>query len=156
VITSKEKDFTQLADFVAYEPSYGTPASFIAAPIYDGSRLVGVLVLQMPVDQINKVMTGNQQWAQDGLGQSGETILVGSDTLMRSVSRFFLEDRNRFLAQPVAKAIAGGSGTPHAVDYRGVPVLSSYAPLQIRGLNWVILSQMDLAEAYAPIEESGE
>lgn len=180
VITSKEKGFTQLADFAAYAPSYGTPASFIAAPIYDGSRLVGVLAFQMPVDEINKVMTGNQQWTQDGLGQSGETILVGSDTLMRSVSRFFLEDRSRFLVQlksgglrddatsrmrlygttilqqpvstpAVAKAIAGGSGTLHAVDYRGVPVLSSYAPLQIRGLNWVVLSQMDLAEAYAPI-----
>jgi class 3 adenylate cyclase len=37
------------------------------------------------------------------------------------------------------------------VDYRGVPVLSSYAPLQIKGFDWVILSQMDLAEAYAPI-----
>ena len=37
------------------------------------------------------------------------------------------------------------------MDYRGVPVLSSYAPLKIKGFDWVILSQIDLAEAYAPI-----
>ena len=30
-------------------------------------------------------------------------------------------------------------------------MLSSYAPLQIKGLDWVILSQMDLREAYEPI-----
>ncbi|MCP9931594.1 adenylate/guanylate cyclase domain-containing protein [Cyanobium sp. AMD-g] len=180
VVASKEKGFTQLVDFAAYAPSYGTPAAFIAAPIYDGPKLVGVLAFQMPVNEINNVMTGNQDWKQDGLGQSGETILVGNDTLMRSASRFFLEDPKAYLAQlesrgfkkdaierlsqydttilqqPVAtpavtKAIAGGSGTLRVVDYRGVPVLSSYAPLQIDGLHWVILSQMDLAEAYAPI-----
>ena len=50
VIASNEKDFTQLADFAAYAPSYGMPASFIAAPIYNGSKLVGVLAFQMPVD----------------------------------------------------------------------------------------------------------
>ncbi|WP_232756333.1 adenylate/guanylate cyclase domain-containing protein [Vulcanococcus limneticus] len=180
VISAREKGFTQLVDFAAYAPSYGTPASFIAAPIYDGSRLVGVLAFQMPVDEINNVMTGNQDWQQDGLGQSGETILVGHDRLMRSASRFYLQNPRAYLAQlqsrgfkeesinrlrqygttilqqpvstpAVTSAIAGGSGTRQVVDYRGVPVLSSYAPLQIQGFDWVILAQMDLAEAYAPI-----
>lgn len=180
VIESKEKGFTQLVDFAAYAPSYGTPASFIAAPIYNGSKLMGVLAFQMPVDEINNVMTGNQDWLQDGLGKSGETILVGNDKLMRSASRFYLQDPKAFLAQlksrgfkedaiarlsqygttilqqpvstpAVTRAIAGGSGTLRVVDYRGISVLSSYAPLQIKGFDWVILSQMDLAEAYAPI-----
>ncbi|MFN9695582.1 MAG: cache domain-containing protein [Synechococcaceae cyanobacterium] len=97
VIASKQKGFTELVDFAAYAPSYGTPASFIAAPIYNGSTLVGVLAFQMPVDEINKVMTGNQRWQQDGLGSSGETILVGHDGLMRSSSRFYLENPAAFL-----------------------------------------------------------
>ena len=71
VIASKEKGFTRLVDFATYAPSYGVPASFIAAPIYNGSKLVGVLAFQMPVDEINNVMTGNQDWKQDGLGLSG-------------------------------------------------------------------------------------
>lgn len=178
VIASKQKDFTRLEDFAAYAPSYGAPASFIAAPIYDGSRLVGVLAFQMPVDEINRVMTGNQQWRKDGLGDSGEAILVGNDSLMRSASRFYLEDPKAFLAlvkargakqedigllgqttilhQPVAtqdvvKALAGETGTLQVNDYRGVPVLSAFAPLDIQGLDWVILAQMDLSEAYAPV-----
>ena len=180
VIASKEKGFTNLADFAAYAPSYGAPASFIAAPIFSGSRLVGVLAFQMPVDEINNVMTGNQSWQKDGLGSTGQTFLVGSDSLMRSASRFHLNDPNAYLAelrslgtkedaiarlrqygttilqQPVtspavARALAGGTGTMRVVDYRDTAVLSSYAPLQIKGLDWVILSQMDLREAYEPI-----
>jgi class 3 adenylate cyclase len=180
VIASKEKGFTDLADFAPYAPSYGAPASFIAAPIFSGSRLVGVLAFQMPVDEINNVMTGNQAWQKDGLGSTGQTFLVGSDSLMRSASRFHLNDPNAYLAelrslgtkedaiarlrqygttilqQPVtspavARALAGSTGTMRVVDYRNTAVLSSYAPLQIKGLDWVILSQMDLAEAYEPI-----
>ena len=97
VIASKQKDFTRLEDFAPYAPSYGAPASFIAAPIHDGSRLVGVLAFQLPVDEINRVMTGNQGWRKDGLGESGEAILVGNDQLMRSASRFYLEDPKGFL-----------------------------------------------------------
>jgi len=180
VIASKEKGFTNLADFAPYAPSYGAPASFIAAPIFSGSRLVGVLAFQMPVDEINNVMTGNQSWQKDGLGSTGQTFLVGSDSLMRSASRFHLNDPNAYLAelrslgtkedaiarlrqygttilhQPVtspavARALAGSTGTMRVVDYRNTAVLSSYAPLQIKGLDWVILSQMDLREAYEPI-----
>jgi len=181
VIASKEKGFTNLADFAAYAPSYGAPASFIAAPIFSCSRLVGVLAFQMPVDEINNVMTGNQSWQKDGLGSTGQTFLVGSDSLMRSASRFHLNDPNAYLAElrslgtkedaiarlrqygttilqqsvtspAVARALAGGTGTMRVVDYRNTAVLSSYAPLQIKGLvDWVILSQMDLREAYAPI-----
>jgi methyl-accepting chemotaxis protein len=180
VIASKEKGFANLADFAAYAPSYGAPASFIAAPIFNGSRLVGVLAFQMPVDEINNVMTGNQSWQKDGLGNTGQTFLVGSDSLMRSASRFHLNDPNAYLAElrsrgtkedaiarlrqhgttilqqtvtspAVGRALAGGTGTMREVDYRNTAVLSSYAPLQIKGLDWVILSQMDLREAYAPI-----
>ena len=61
------------------------------------AKMVGALAFQMPVDETNKVMTGNQHWQQDGLGNSGETILVGHDGLMRSSSRLFLENPAAFL-----------------------------------------------------------
>ena len=48
VIASKEKGFTNLADFAAYAPSYGAPASFIAAPIFSGSQLVGCWPFRCP------------------------------------------------------------------------------------------------------------
>lgn len=43
----------------------------------------GILVFQMPVDEINRRLK-----VSEGLGESGEVYLVGSDNLMRSQSRF--------------------------------------------------------------------
>lgn len=35
-------------------------------------------------------------------------------------------------------------------DYRGVPVISAYAPVKILGRNWAILTEIDQQEAFAP------
>ena len=177
---SKQKDYASIIDFESYAPSYGAPAAFIAAPIFNQSKFVGVLAIQVPADEINNVMTGNRKWESDGLGKSGETYLVGQDYLMRSISRFLVETPEEYLQTLVAlgvnketinrirqyktsileqkvqtlaaeQAITGKQGIKNVRDYRDIPVLSSYAPLQIEGLNWAILSEIDLAEAYAPI-----
>lgn len=175
------KDDTYLGDFAEYYPSYNAPASFISTPIYSGENKIGILILQMPVDKINQVMTHNQEWEETGLGMSGETYLVGEDFTMRSNGRFLLEDKPAYLAlmhevglpadviealgvqetsiglQPVKTqgteaALAGERGFAIFDDYRGVSVLSAYKPVDIKGLNWVIMSEIDEAEAFASIE----
>ncbi|MEM0981185.1 MAG: adenylate/guanylate cyclase domain-containing protein, partial [Cyanobacteria bacterium P01_H01_bin.58] len=87
-----EPGAVQIIDFAAYRPSYGAPAAFLAAPIYDSGQQMGILAVQLPVDRINDVLTGNQNWENEGLGQTGEVYLVGDDFLMRSISRFLIED----------------------------------------------------------------
>lgn len=176
-----EQGVVRIIDFRPYRPVYAAPAAFVGAAIYDGPEAIGVLALQLPVDEINNVMTGGQDWRADGLGESGESYLVGSDLLMRSVSRFLIEDSEGYkaalreearlpeetiarieqfntsiLLQPVntasvQRALEGQSGTEIIKGYRGVPTLSSYAPLQIEGLEWVILVEMTVAEAFAPV-----
>ncbi len=173
--------YARIIDFEGYIPSYGAPATFIAAPIYDRAKFIGVLAVQLPVDEINNVMTGNRNWESDGLGKTGETYLVGQDYLMRSVSRFLVETPDEYLqtlqnlgtkaptitrirqyntsileqkvrTKGVEAALTGKQGTQIIRDYRNIPVLSSYAPLKIGELDWVILSEIDLTEAYAPIK----
>ncbi|PZV15053.1 MAG: adenylate/guanylate cyclase domain-containing protein [Pseudanabaena sp.] len=177
---SKEKDYARIIDLESYAPSYGAPAAFIAAPIYDQDKFIGVLAIQLPVDEIDNVMTGNRKWEADGLGKSGETYLVGPDYLMRSVSRFLIETPEEYIKMLVAlgvnnetinrirqyktsilaqsvkttaveEAMTGKQDIKIIRDYRDIPVLSSYSLLQIEGLKWAILSEIDLAEAYAPI-----
>lgn len=181
-IEAKGKGYVKIVDFDHYKPSYGAPAAFIAAPIFDGDEFVGVLALQFPVDDINRVMTGNKNWVKDGLGQSGETYLVGSDHKMRSVSRFLVEDPKGYVellkslnvddetiedikrygtsiieqevnTEATNEALARREGTKIVDDYRGIKVLSSYSPLSVKGLDWAVLSEMDLDEAYAPVNE---
>jgi PAS domain S-box-containing protein len=172
-------NFIVFKDFEAYAPSYNAPASFVASPIFDSGELIGVLVFQMPIDRINGIMTSRGAWKDVGLGESGETYIVGEDLLLRNQSRFLIEDRESYLGmirdvgldesivrridtlntsialQPVdtkgtQAALAGDKNTEIFLDYRGVPVLSAYRPLEIQDLSWVIMSEIDESEALAP------
>jgi methyl-accepting chemotaxis protein len=174
------KDFIYLVDFKPYHPSYNARASFIASPIFDGEKKIGVLVFQMPVDRINDIMTSQQAWSEVGLGKSGETYIVGNDYKLRNQSRFLIEDSTNYFrvmeesgvsAKTIEKirnfqstiglqkvktagieaALRGEAGTGRFPDYRGVMVFSSYMPLNIPGVHWVIMSEIDLAEAFAPL-----
>ncbi|MFQ5787402.1 MAG: PAS domain S-box protein, partial [Thermodesulfobacteriota bacterium] len=176
-----DNEFARLVDFEFYDPSYSDPASFIASPIFDGDKQIGVLVFQMPVDEINQVMTGNYNWGNEGLGESGETYIAGSDYKMRNDSRFLIEEPDRYFelieqagadkevinqikshstsimfqnlyTEAVEDALNGNTNTRIIIDYRGVPVLSSYTPLNIEGVNWVILSEIDKEEAFASLD----
>ena len=42
------------------------------------------------------------------------------------------------------------------MDYNDNPVLSSYTPLKIQGLNWVCIAEIDVAEALCPKDAGGE
>ncbi len=174
-------DTVILDDFSPYPPSYEDPASFIASPIFDGTEKVGVLIFQMPIDRINAIMTNEGRWSDVGLGLSGETYLVGPNFTLRNQSRFLLEDKPNYLQAirdagqsghttklidakntsiglqvvrtiGTREALAGKTNFAIFPDYRNVPVLSAYAPLKIVGLNWVIMSEIDEAEAFEPVE----
>ena len=90
------RDAVFLADFTPYEPSYGAPAAFVAAPIFDGKSLIGVLAAQVSIDEIDNIMTGERQWEKEGMGHTGEAYIVGSDYTMRNDFRFFLENPQAF------------------------------------------------------------
>jgi methyl-accepting chemotaxis protein len=181
---SNDPNFAKLVDFEPYAPSYEGAASFIASPIFDGSEKVGVLIFQMPIDNINAVMTSDQDWKNVGLGESGETYIVGSDLAMRSQSRFLIEDKEGYyemmkglgnsqglfdtimakestiLLQKVETrgtraAVSGNTNVETFPDYRNVQVLSAYAPLAIEGVNWVIMSEIDEEEALRSVTVLG-
>jgi hypothetical protein len=44
----------------------------------------------MPIDQINEIMTNRHEWANVGLGQSGETYIVADDLYTCEISLAFL------------------------------------------------------------------
>ena len=51
-----KKDAVVLVDYDRYLPSHEAPASFIASPIFDGDKKIGVAMFQMPIDRLNAVM----------------------------------------------------------------------------------------------------
>ncbi len=180
VNVSTDPNYVKLVDFEPYAPSYEGAASFIASPIFDGEKKIGVLIFQMPIDQINMVMTSGNDWKSVGLGDSGETYIVGEDFTMRNQSRFLIEDKEGYLEQVktlgmnqdligiikakdstillqkvetkgTRAAITGKSNVEIFPDYRNVPVLSAYAPLVIEDVNWAIMAEMDEEETLRPV-----
>mgnify|MGYP001798460364 CR=1 FL=1 len=53
---------------------------------YDESPRPMALAVRLPTLVLSALLTGNQEWAQDGLGETGHVYLVGDDFLMRSVA----------------------------------------------------------------------
>jgi len=139
------------ADFEPYKPSNDDPASFIAKPIRRNDQTVGVLAFQMPIKGINRIMH-----VTAGMGESGETYLVGGDYLMRSDSRFSQEStilRVEVKSPSVDSALAGNNGLQTVDDYRGISVLSAYQPIAFRGAKWAVVSEMNTEEVLAPVVE---
>src|SRR4030095_1986965 len=82
-----------LSEFGEYLPSYNDQGAFLGTPIFDGGKKIGVLVVQVPIDKINSVMTAEGKWKERGLGDTGETYLVsGADGTQRSVARLAVEN----------------------------------------------------------------
>jgi methyl-accepting chemotaxis protein len=171
-------DFVSLVDFTPYLPAYQNQAAFIASPIYDENRKIGVAIFQLAIDRVNDIMTYDRSWRLDESGRTGEAIIVASDNTLRNDSRFLVEDREAYLSAVEAtemlsqevintiklkdtsvglqkmdntgtrNAFSGIAGFDTMPDYRGEMVLSAYAPINVAGLNWAIFSNLSDEESY--------
>lgn len=137
-------------DFKSYAPSADAPASFISTPINaKNGKLQGVLIFQMPIGRINSIMQ-----SAAGMGETGETYLVGEDFLMRSDSRFSEEStilKTKVEGETTKAGLKGESGVEIVKDYRGIHVVSAYTPMEFLGTKWVVLAEIDEAEMLAPV-----
>lgn len=179
---SNARDFVLLVDFEPYDPSYRAPASFIACPIYDKDTKAGILVFQMPIHKINQILTGDGNWEYDGLGESGETVITGSDSTLRSASRKLIQHPEAYFREmasrgydeaqlnqirklntsilveklnlnSIGKALAGETGTMLEKSDTGEEILSAYAPLDIKDVTWVIVSCVKEEETSRKIKD---
>lgn len=155
-VTLTEPGASVLVDFKTYRPSYDAPASFIASPIMKDGEVIAVLAFQMPIDRINAIMS-----ERSGMGKTGESYLVGSDYLMRSdsilaphthnvIASFRHPESGSVKTEAVMAAINGETGQGFITDYNNNPVLSSYRPVDLADFQWVLVAEMDQAEAMIP------
>ncbi|MEO5358161.1 MAG: methyl-accepting chemotaxis protein [Nitrospirae bacterium YQR-1] len=176
-VESKEKGFAKLIDYDPYAPSNNAPAGFIAAPIFDGDKKIGVLVFQLPIDKVSDIMTSSKDWKSVGLGLTGECYIVGDDFHMKTNSRPLIESQDSFIRSlqklgvdkkitdeikrhntsveilkvntaDVKESLAGISDSHiGALNYLNVPSLIAHAPINIPGLKWVIIVEESEAQA---------
>ena len=149
-------------DFSPYAPSNGDPAAFVAQPLLKSNGEVALYVaLQLPLEGIQAIMG-----IREGMGETGESYLVGSDLRMRSNS--FLDPKGRSVkasfagsiaqngvdTEAVKRALKGERGTDIIVDYNGNQVLSSFDKIEFASFSWAIISEIDEPEAFASIHRN--
>lgn len=138
----------------------------IVAPVIDDSnQTIGVLMTELNLDELSYIMN-----ERTGLGETGETYLVGQDNLFRNDSRFLdqlgvdttvLNPDTPVDTVASRGALAGKTGTQIIDDYRGVPVLSSWMPITVQaptaadpdGVKWAFLTEIDQAEIEQPVRQ---
>jgi PAS domain S-box-containing protein len=133
-------------DFEFYAPSNNAPTAFIGSPIYQNGTVIGVMAFQLSLDGISAIMQ-----ERTGLGETGETYLVGTDKLLRSESLFLPNSLLTLTVDTIASnnALAGKTGSSLILDYRGIPVFSAWQPVEIGGLQWAFIAEIDESEALA-------
>jgi signal transduction histidine kinase len=162
VLQVNDPQQTIFRDFENY-PASDRPSTFLGSGIFDGDELIGVLILQLPIDIMGTVLN---QYA--GLGQTGETYVVGSDLLFRNDSRFLeelgtdstiLNEDFVVETRAVVAGRVGISGTGIIENYQGQSVLSGWRPIVMQepipnvddfGIIWVLIAEINTAEALAP------
>lgn len=173
-------DSVIFTDFETYRPSLDRPAAWAVSLIARDGEVIGALAVEMPIERIADVMTGGGNWADSGLGDTGETYLVGPDEFMRSPSRELIEDPELYrtealavgvpeqivdqavasgetlLLQPVRtdavrRALLGETGTVVAHGYLGGETIAAYAPLDVANLGWVIIAEVETSEAFQAV-----
>lgn len=158
----KGKSKFALTDFAWYDVS-DEPAAFVSGPIKNSEgKRIGVLVYQLSLDAINDLMT-----ERHGMGETGETYLVGPDKLMRSDSYLDPEGHsveasfsgtvaeNGVNTEAVKQALAGNTDAKVIIDYNGNPVLSAYTPVKFGNITWALMAEIDEAEVMQPVNLLG-
>lgn len=181
-LKSSDPNYVTSVDFRRYRANLGLPTGFISTTVFDYSgKFIGVLIAQIENARINQIMTSNQNWANVGLGKTGETILVGQDYLLRSPTRLFLEDPDEYyrtleankvfqkqidqvrnansqvgiIEVPKDAAVVGALGNNDGKIFvkndRGGSALAAYQPVQLGDFRWGLIAKIDENEAYAGI-----
>lgn len=179
IVERQEYGAVEIVDFEPYLANYGRPTSFLVCAVFNQGRITGIFAYRFPVDRLFGILSGNGKWDSEGLGLTGEVCLVGSDGLMRNDSRFLRQDPDNFLTMlenaghesasiervarlgtslltvrfdsaTVEKFARGESGTEIGLDYLGNEVVS-YAPLNLKGLEWGIVTKITTGEAFRSV-----
>jgi class 3 adenylate cyclase len=178
VLSTGEPGAVRFADFAPYPPLLDSPAGFLAAPVFDGDRLVGAAAVSINLGDVTEILT--TAWRQGRFGETGESYLVGSDKTMRSDSRLFLEDPTSYLTQvtelgsttdadlrrmellgttivfqpvdndSVRAGLDGESGVSEVTSYLGNEVFSVHTPIASDLVGWVLISEQEVGEAEEP------
>ena len=136
----KQDSDVRFVDYHLYEPS-NEIAAFFVSKIVDQGRVLGWVVFQFSVNEINTTLAN-----YEGLGRTGEIYLTNRQKLMITQSRLLPQDQPMALevdTLALKLAFENESGNAVIEDYRGKQVFSSYERFSFADATWVIVAEID-------------
>ncbi|MCI2285854.1 cache domain-containing protein [Colwellia sp. MSW7] len=128
--SKSDSNESHFGDFRPYPPSNNDPAAFAVKPVLVNGKRIGFIAYQQPIDKLNNIL-GNRE----GMGNTGESYLVGQDNLMRSnsylnptqysVAASFAQG-NTVKTTAVNSALKGEKGIQVIMDYNDNSVVSNF------------------------------
>ncbi|MEA3339148.1 MAG: GAF domain-containing protein, partial [Chloroflexota bacterium] len=126
-----------------YSPSLGHTSIIVARPVTDEQgQVLGVLAGRASMDKLSAVMN-----ERAGLGETGETYLVGANKSLLTQLRFAETGINYARTEGINAAVdyhVNGSGLYD--DYRGAPIVGAYRWLP--ELEVALLAEQNQSEAF--------
>ncbi len=136
-------------DFEPYSPSQDQQTGFIGAPVVLDGDTIGVIALKLTPEAINRIVQ-----TREGMGTTGETFIVRQTDQGGEYRSDRIVGQGRIGEEATAlnpsRIFSGESGSIVDKGSTGQIELVRYAPLTIRGLNWVIVTTMSLEEVLSP------
>jgi diguanylate cyclase (GGDEF)-like protein/PAS domain S-box-containing protein len=145
---------TAFSDFEYYAPS-NEAGAFIAVPVYNNSKIIGVLAAQIDTKKLYSQFSNVK-----GLGQSGEIFgakleensIIATTPLLHHPnptkgSFVFKNEKNSAIYQ----AIRGERKSGIVINYKGEESVAAWGYLP--QLEWGVVAQTNLDEILQPIEE---
>lgn len=148
ILPDSIKNSNGIHDFTAFHIDKMTTIGFVSM------SKKGTKIKILDYNKIKKIL-----FERTGMGNSGESYLVGKDFRLRSQSRFYPNKTPYTLSvktENVANAFKGINGRGVFEDYRGVDVYSVSGLIKIPNLNMVILSEIDVDEVTIPLKKLKE
>ncbi|MFT6658376.1 methyl-accepting chemotaxis protein [Maritalea sp.] len=143
-----EVAFSDFSPYAAYD---GQAASFMGAKVLDPKgNVVGVLAYGVPVDTIAAFVG-----LKKGLGETGETLLVGADNLLRVDSSFTEENDqfvSRFESMAITAALGGNEAQGMSMMYRDTPMHVLAIPVSFADVNWAMVAAEAHSAVMKPVE----
>lgn len=165
-----------ISDIKPYLPMFNEPVMFIATPMFSWGEIIGSIVVQITIENVESIMTSGKRWSEIGLGVTGETYLVGQDKYLRTNLRKAIADPDAYFSaltsddmQPksdlmrqrknginfymvdtpsVDAALNGEFGFVDSVNSHGKRVLSAYTPLNLGHHQWALVSEIEADEVF--------
>ncbi|MGC1205668.1 MAG: HAMP domain-containing protein, partial [Flavobacteriaceae bacterium] len=144
ILSDSIKNMEGIYDFTSYHVNKITSIGFIS------NSKKGTKIKIIDYNKIKKILL-----ERTGMGETGESYLVGEDYRMRSQSRFFPDKTPYTMSvktEGVKNALKGVNGRGVFKDYRSIDVYSVYSLIKISNLKLVILSEIDVSEVIIPLK----